>query len=454
MVYSLAENYIKESLESLKNSYYIKKREEVTKLLDYYTGTSLWKYIEDSFNNDTFREIPPVEMNFTKKFINKMARIYTIGSKRNVNNEYIALTENKDVEFKHVERMTRLLGTIATRITYDEDDGFNYKPIYFFIPHCAEEDPLNPVAISYPILKPTLEYYEVGIASAYWDDEFYIEYDSNGTIVKEIEHGMGCLPFVFTHRESQIDSFFVEGANDIISCNEQVNIGLTEIGLGMRFQMFGQPYITGVYEDKPLMRTGSNVTIALPEGAEYGIVSPQSNALDAIEYLKFMIEVTAQANHMWVTFGKEGDRPASGVALIVRDFERLEDYKDDIQLWRHYENKFYEKERIIGSMFGKTLPENFGVDFVEPEYPKNVQDVIARDDWDLSHNLITLSQIMSRENKDVTEKEAKKIIEKNKEENEELNATNMPEQFMDMDGEQEEDEEEDPKKKKKEEVDG
>jgi len=76
MVYSLAENYIKESLESLKNSYYIKKREEVTKLLDYYTGTSLWKYIEDSFNNDTFREIPPVEMNFTKKFINKMAQIH------------------------------------------------------------------------------------------------------------------------------------------------------------------------------------------------------------------------------------------------------------------------------------------------------------------------------------------------------------------------------------------
>ena len=71
-------------------------------------------------------------------------------------------------------------------------------------------------------------------------------YGIDGNILEEYEHGYGILPFVFTHREEQIDEFFVDGANDIVDCNEQVNIAMTEMQLGLRFQMFGQPYMTGV----------------------------------------------------------------------------------------------------------------------------------------------------------------------------------------------------------------
>ena len=50
---------------------------------------------------------------------------------------------------------------------------------------------------------------------AYWDESIYAHYDENGNIIDEYEHGYGVLPFVFTHREEQIDEFFVDGANDI-----------------------------------------------------------------------------------------------------------------------------------------------------------------------------------------------------------------------------------------------
>ena len=50
---------------------------------------------------------------------------------------------------------------------------------------------------------------------------FFKEY---GDIIKEEYHGLGRLPFVFLHREHQIDSFFVEGAMDIINCNQKKNI--------------------------------------------------------------------------------------------------------------------------------------------------------------------------------------------------------------------------------------
>ena len=61
--------------------------------------------------------------------------------------------------------------------------------------------------------------------------------------------------FCFTHREDQIDSFFVEGASDIINCNEQVNIALTEMNLGMRFNMFGQPWVAGLRADQSITKS-------------------------------------------------------------------------------------------------------------------------------------------------------------------------------------------------------
>jgi len=103
------------------------RREQVRKYLNYYTGTSTTQYIDDYFG-ESFSEIPPYEANFTKKFINKVSRIYTIGAKRNVNGKYDELTNGKDVMMKHLERMTRLVGSIAVRVMFNpESERFEYR---------------------------------------------------------------------------------------------------------------------------------------------------------------------------------------------------------------------------------------------------------------------------------------------------------------------------------------
>ena len=53
---------------------------------------------------------------------------------------------------------------------------------------------------------------------AYWDSERCIKFDDNGDVFDEIEHNLGVLPFVFTHREEQLDSFFVEGCYRFSIC--------------------------------------------------------------------------------------------------------------------------------------------------------------------------------------------------------------------------------------------
>ena len=396
------------------------RRKEIRKYLDYYSGTSTNEYIKGYFNGDAFREIPPSLTNFTKKFINKISRIYTLGAKRQIGDQtelYESLIPTKDVRMKHSERMTRLVGTIANRI-YWHEDRFEYRPIYYFEPYFGS-NPFNPESIIYPLLNHTADLSNTqSLQWAYWDSEQYLILDDNGKILSEKENPYGILPFVFTHREDQLDSFFVEGAMDIVNCNEQVNIGLTEMNLGMRFNMFGQPWVNGIRADQNMIRAGSNEIMDLGEDGTYNITTPNGNIQESIDNLKFQIELVASNNHLWIQWAESGGEVPSGISLMIKDMERKEDYYDDIALWRLYEKEFYNVEKIIAEYNGVSLPDNFGIDFEEAEYPSTVQDQILKDEFNLNNNLITRAKIMVRDNKDLTTEQAQEIIDANRQVNE------------------------------------
>ena len=418
------EQIIQESVKDAKLEIEKARRMEVRRLLDYYTGTETDKYIDDYFSADAFREIPLYYANFTRRFVNKMSRIYTVGASRNMGEQYAYLSRKKDARMKHVERMTRLCGTVATQVVYRDDlttPCFDYRPVYYFSAHFDDNNPFVPSAITYPILSgvddPSVT---EKLQYAYWDSEIYIHYNEDGIIINEYEHGYGVIPFLFTHKEELIDSFFVEGATDVMSCNEQVNITMTELQLGLRFQMFGQPFITGLNGDKALERAGSDTILDLPEGANFGIVSPSGNIESVIENVKFQIDLVAQNNHLYVQFAQDGGETPSGIALKIKDLERFEDYQDDLELWNMYEHDLYEIEKAIAGYNGISLPEELNVDFNEPEYPKTVRDQIDLDNHRLANNLVTQGKLLVEYNKDLTIEEADAIIQENKQKNEKL----------------------------------
>ena len=419
---------IQESIKELKLNNAKKREDHIEKLLDYYNGNDTANYISNMFAGTAFREVPPVESNITRKFINKMSRIYTIGATRNAGDKYDGLSVLKPARMKHIERMTRLVGTIATRVLWNEGGSspidnvspyFDYRPIYFFHVFFGD-DPFIPSAISYPMLQPVEDASQVQkLHYAYWDAERYVHMDEDGNILDEIPHNYGVLPFVFTHRENQTDSFYVEGANDLINANEHCNIALTEMQLGLRFQMFGQPVMTGA-EMGNNQRTGSDVTLELPEGANYQIVAPQGNVTEVIDNVKFLIELVAQNNHLWVQWAEQGGEVPSGVSMMIKDLERTEDYQDDLALWRMYEEDFYRVERQIARSFGVNLPSEMGIDFKEPEYPKTTQDQILWDKHRLELNLIDEIGLLMEYNQDLTLEQAELTIASNKQRNQKL----------------------------------
>ena len=413
----MIEKIIKDKLMETKLIMSHARRNEIRKHLDYYSGVSTEQYIDKYFNGDAFSEIPSSLTNFTRKFINKISRIYSLGAKRNIGNtteRYTELTPTKDVRMKHSERMTRLIGTVANRVHWMDDGFFDYRPIYYFESY-FDENPFFPRAIVYPLLNSTADLSNTdSLQWEYWDNNSYGILDENGKILDEKENPYGTLPFIFTHREDQIDSFYVEGASDIVNCNEQVNIALTEMNLGMRFNMFGQPWVTGLRADQSMLRAGSNTILDMGEDGAYNITSPNGNINEAIENIKFQIELVASNNHLWIQWAESGGEVPSGISLMIKDMERKEDYYDDIALWRLYEKDFYRVERTIAGYNGIEFPEDFGVDFQEVEYPKTVQDQIAKDQFDIENNLTTRAKIMVRENKDLSVGQAQQLINENK----------------------------------------
>ena len=426
MIYNLANQLITDNLKEYKKQLARERRAVLTKMLDYYQGDNVDQYLKDRFKAEVFQEIPPVTFNVTKRFIERLSRIYTLGANRTLSskqNEYESLTKIKAFKFKHLERMTRLLGTLATEIcwdtTYPDSPKFTYNPIYYFDVHLDPNDPFTPIAIEYPMLNMVQDPTFVEPTQyCYYDAEKKIIMDENGKVIEEYENPYGVLPFVFTHRDHPIDEFFTAPAMDICVANEAVNILMTELALGCRFACFPTMVCTGIYQDENVQRGGSDEIIILPEGANMTSLSPDVNVNEGLKLVRSILELVASNNHLTISFEENhSDRPQSGVALKIRDLERHEDYQDDLELWELYEQKFYEIERVIAGFNGVNLPNTMGVNFNEPEFPQATQDEILMNTFMLENNLTTHAKLLQKYNKDLTLEQAQAIIDENKEAN-------------------------------------
>ena len=188
---------------------------------------------------------------------------------------------------------------------------------------------------------------------------------------------------------------------------------MTEMQLGLRFQMFGQPVVSGADLGNN-QRFGSDVILELPDGANYDIKSPSGDINKVIENVKFQMELVAQNNHLSVQFAQDGGETPSGIALKIKDLESFEDYQDDLALWTQYEHEIYQIERNIARTFNIGLQQGLKLDFNEPEYPMTVQDQIALDNHRLNLGLVNKAELMVEYNKDLTLDEANAKLKENK----------------------------------------
>ena len=102
MIYDLqnyAQNMIVNSIKNFKYDNLRQRYQYIDKLLDYYQGDNTSQYITDKFKASAFKEVPITSYNVTKRMIDRMSRIYTLGATRTLesnNEEYESLIKFKD----------------------------------------------------------------------------------------------------------------------------------------------------------------------------------------------------------------------------------------------------------------------------------------------------------------------------------------------------------------------
>jgi hypothetical protein len=99
------------------------------------------------------------------------------------------------------------------------------------------------------------------------------------------------------------------------------------------------------------------------------------------------------------------------VALRLRNQELQDDRKSDIIRWRDLEYKIFDLERLIIAVeLGQDAGDLEDVDFSESVEVLSDKEQREKWDWELSHGLIDLADIMMQKNPDLTREEAEDYL--------------------------------------------
>ena len=399
----LAANYMEQAEfmdrrhERLK--YYNAETEELTK---------------EWFSDNLLKNVPIGNINITKRVVDRISGVYMIEALRIFDNDkaairYKELTPNKHERMQRAERMTNLLDVVVIHPFWDENKQIiDQSTLLEFQPYFDRYG--NLVSIRYPLVQDSNTDSIDEQVFVIWNLDGYKVVDVMGVQTGEFVPYAGEFPFVLSWAGGDEPEYFYDHnpTADLVQGNLGINFYQTCLNGNIGFQSFGQPYVTGLQADRTI-EWGIDKVPALPEGATAGMLSPPKTAADIVLAKRDLSVSIAKSYH--ISDDLEGStQPESGVALKARGQELQNERKGDIVRSRKVERNIYKIERDIASSVGVSLPEVMSVDFSESVEYFTAQEQREKDDWDLAHNLITVRDIAMRQNADLEEGAAEKLI--------------------------------------------
>ena len=388
--------------------------------LDYYNGVTS-EYTSEYFSASTLSKVVNGNINITKRVIDRISLVYMTPPVRQYTREDVDdYFIEKDLKLQRLERMTNLLDAVLLKPCWrTKEDGTgcieydiitDYEPIF-------GDDPLKPEAIVYPITMKATVMDDTPEQFAYWDKDNHFIFDRNGKQYTQEDNPdminpYGVLPFVECFREGKPEFSYLDtnASNDLIATNLGINVAETNKNANVMFQSFGYLFVNGSGIDKDSMVVGQDKINYMGVDGSISIVSPP-NAIPALdESIQSSYKMLAQNYHLPISF-VEGTSAASGIALKMRNIELTDDRKSDITRWRDIEFKLFELERLmIAVEEGKDSGDLLDVDFSESIDVLSDKEQREKWDWELSHGLIDLADIMMQKNPDLTREEAEDYL--------------------------------------------
>jgi hypothetical protein len=368
------------------------------------------------FSKNLLKNVPLGNINITKRVIDRISQVYMVEAKRffegkeKATDKYKLLTPKKHERMQRIERMTNLLDVVAIHPFWnDKKKILDHNIILEFMPQFDEYGDM--VGIRYPIIQSPNQ---AGV-----DEQTFVEWgldgwrivDMNG-IESKAEQYKGIFPFSLSWTEEREYFYDHNPTADLAQGNLCINFFQTCLNGNIGFQSFGQPYVTGLQADQTI-EWGIDKVPALPEGATAGMLSPPKTAADIVLVKQDLYKTVAKNYHLSEDFVQGSSQPESAVALKARGQELQNERKGDVIRSRNLENDIFAIERDQLAKVGISMPDVLSTDFSESVEYYTAQEQREKDDWDLAHNLITLRDIAMRQNQDLDEAEADKLIMEN-----------------------------------------
>lgn len=417
------------------------------RLIDMYSQENISGHLieDEMFDAGALKTAPFPQQNIIDRAIRRMALVF----KDQPEYDYAKPDKLPDwyderrrwLFMKETERIANLLGTLMVRpiIRYDESQEpyMDYERLWLYIPLFGQSS-LTPEAVIYPITVPSSDMMvNLDILWSYWSgSESYIV-DSKGTRQKDEENEKGenpygVMPWESFHIRPQVKGYWTKGYGEALAdVNDAINVDLMEMRLGVRLNLLGQWYVTGLTDPNKTIKFGTGIAPNLPPGVELNCKTPQADMDSAIAKVKYEVENTLQNIGLHVMWGEKGGVP-SGESLKVRNIELLERREDDVGQWQGFDERLYRKELLVSEKtkeLSGSLPTERGINYQEVEFPLAPAEQRNRDDWWLDKGIVSLVDLYLRDNPDAfseiedQDKRRQAIIEhikKNQAENSEL----------------------------------
>ncbi len=398
----LAQSTVNEALKDALKYIEDERVRERDYLMDWYEGVNVEDYISRYFKPETLAQVPVLNQNITRRVCAMRSLTYKRPPRMRVSDRYINIidVESLNANRRLLERLTFLLGTMAFRSKWNEMTGkLEYEVLSHYTPiFLAGDSREKPVGICYPIeyqgnARINTPVHAVWTESrpGYQGEHYLIDEHGHKVSVNDGDiNPYGVLPVTFCNRYLPIrDYHSVANAMDVAQVDLAVNVAQIELQLAVRYSALGIKYITGV-DDASRIEIGTDKVLYLPEGANFDVTNSGGSLQEIIDSTRFLVESTLNNNHIRAKFARDdsGNAPsASSLSILemeMRDISTGE--KEDT--WRPWEKKRYNIDRAILEVeAGLRLPEEYSVDFLEPNYALTPDTEIALWSWRFSQGL-------------------------------------------------------------------
>ncbi len=389
----------KQSMYDAQQNYKNQWRRARMRARDYYDGNTEG-YTEEFFSDSLLSKIPMANVNITKRIIDRVSLVYMKPPKREYTNIDLPLyMRDKDLKMQRAERMTNLLEHVLIKPTF-RDGMLDYDIIMDFEPEFGD-DPLRPIAFTYPLAIKASVMDDTPELYAYWDAENTFIYDNNGKIQDDPDNPdhinpYGMLPFIesFKHGRPEYSYLDTSPANDIIATNCQVNVSQTNSQANVMFQSFGYMYVNGSQIEKDTLEVGQDKISFLGIDGTMNIVSPPNTVEALASSIEHSYKLLAQNYHLNVSF-VEGTTAQSGVAIRLRNQELQDSRVSDTIRYRSLEKELFNVESVIlQTELGINAGELIKVDYEETEEILSDKEQREKWDWELANGIIDQADIM------------------------------------------------------------